>query len=112
MCIRDRNKKTGKPDYVTDSAASATAWSTGVKTYNGALGVDIHEKDHPTILEMAKAAGLATGNVSTAELQDATPAALVAHVTSRKCYGTSAVSYTHLDRIAGSGRDQTAGAGV
>lgn len=38
------DKKTGKPDYVTDSAASATAWSTGVKTYNGALGVDIHEK--------------------------------------------------------------------
>nr|AXY87047.1 alkaline phosphatase / CBM2a fusion protein [Synthetic phage] len=86
------NKKTGKPDYVTDSAASATAWSTGVKTYNGALGVDIHEKDHPTILEMAKAAGLATGNVSTAELQGATPAALVAHVTSRKCYGPSATS--------------------
>ena len=44
------DKKTGKPDYVTDSAASATAWSTGVKTYNGALGVDIHEKDHQTIL--------------------------------------------------------------
>ncbi|WP_052283925.1 alkaline phosphatase [Kluyvera genomosp. 1] len=83
------NKKTGKPDYVTDSAASATAWSTGVKTYNGALGVDIHEKDHQTILELAKAAGLATGNVSTAELQDATPAALVSHVTSRKCYGPS-----------------------
>lgn len=86
------NKKTGKPDYVTDSAASATAWSTGVKTYNGALGVDIHEKDHQTILELAKAAGLATGNVSTAELQDATPAALVSHVTSRKCYGPSVIS--------------------
>ena len=86
------NKKTGKPDYVTDSAASATAWSTGVKTYNGALGVDIHEKDHQTILELAKAAGLATGNVSTAELQDATPAALISHVTSRKCYGPSATS--------------------
>jgi alkaline phosphatase len=86
------DKKTGKPDYVTDSAASATAWSTGVKTYNGALGVDIHEKDHMTILEMAKAAGLATGNVSTAELQDATPAALVSHVTSRKCYGPSVTS--------------------
>ncbi|MGQ7109910.1 hypothetical protein ACUOFC_09360, partial [Escherichia sp. TWPC-MK] len=28
--------------------------------------MDTHEKDHPTILEMAKAAGLATGNVSTA----------------------------------------------
>ncbi|WP_343529143.1 alkaline phosphatase [Yokenella regensburgei] len=86
------DKKTGKPDYVTDSAASATAWSTGVKTYNGALGVDIHEKDHVTILEMAKAAGLKTGNVSTAELQDATPAALVSHVTSRKCYGPSVTS--------------------
>ncbi len=83
------NKKTGKPDYVTDSAASATAWSTGVKTYNGALGVDIHEKDHQTILELAKSAGLATGNVSTAELQDATPAALISHVISRKCYGPS-----------------------
>ncbi|KNC92169.1 alkaline phosphatase [Trabulsiella odontotermitis] len=86
------DKKTGKPDYVTDSAASATAWSTGVKTYNGALGVDIHAKDHTTILEMAKAAGLKTGNVSTAELQDATPAALVSHVTSRKCYGPSVTS--------------------
>ena len=86
------NKKTGKPDYVTDSAASATAWSTGVKTYNGALGVDIHEKDHQTILELAKAAGLATGNVSTAELQDATPAALISHVTSRKCYGPRVTS--------------------
>ena len=86
------NKKTGKPDYVTDSAASATAWGTGVKTYNGALGVDIHEKDHQTILELAKAAGLATGNVSTAELQDATPAALISHVTSRKCYGPSVTS--------------------
>ncbi|WOZ76563.1 alkaline phosphatase [Kosakonia sacchari] len=86
------DKKNGKPDYVTDSAASATAWSTGVKTYNGALGVDIHDKDHTTILEMAKAAGLATGNVSTAELQDATPAALVSHVISRRCYGPTVTS--------------------
>lgn len=81
------DKKTHKPDYVTDSAASATAWSTGVKSYNGAIGVDVNGKDHPTIMEIAKAAGKATGNVSTAELQDATPAAQMAHVTSRKCYG-------------------------
>lgn len=81
------DKNTKKPDYVTDSAASATAWSTGVKTYNGALGVDVNGKPHPTLLELAKAAGYATGNVSTAEIQDATPAALVAHVSSRKCYG-------------------------
>lgn len=86
------DKKTGKPDYVTDSAASATAWSSGVKTYNGALGVDIHEKPHTTLMQLAKAAGKGIGNVSTAELQDATPAAMMAHVTARKCYGPEATS--------------------
>lgn len=86
------DKKTHKPDYVTDSAASATAWTTGVKTYNGALGVDVNGKDQPTLLEIAKAAGKATGNVSTAELQDATPAAQVSHATSRKCYGPEETS--------------------
>ena len=86
------DKKTGKPDYVTDSAASGTAWATGVKTYNGAIGVDIHEKPHPTLIELAKAAGIGTGDVSTAEIQDATPAVLLAHVTGRKCYGPEATS--------------------
>jgi len=81
------DRETGKPNYVTDSAASATAWASGVKSYNGAIGVDIHGKPHPTLLERAKAAGFATGNVSTAEIQDATPAAQVAHVVQRKCYG-------------------------
>jgi alkaline phosphatase len=32
-------------------------------------------------------AGLATGDVSTAEIQDATPAAQYAHISYRKCYG-------------------------
>lgn len=86
------DKKTQKPDYVTDSAASATAWSSGVKTYNGALGIDVFGKDHVTLLELAKKAGKATGNVSTAELQDATPAAQFAHVTGRKCYGPEETS--------------------
>ena len=86
------DKKTHKPNYVTDSAASATAWATGTKSYNGAIGVDVNGKDQATILELAKAAGKATGNVSTAELQDATPAALMAHVTSRKCYGPEKTS--------------------
>ncbi|MBK0031778.1 alkaline phosphatase [Erwinia sp. S43] len=86
------DKKSHKPDYVTDSAASATAWATGVKSYNGAIGVDVNGKDHPSLLELAKAAGKATGNVSTAELEDATPAAQIAHVTSRKCYGPEKTS--------------------
>jgi alkaline phosphatase len=86
------DKKTGKPTYVTDSAASGTAWATGVKSYNGAIGVDIKEMPHETLIEKAKAAGLATGDVSTAELQDATPAVQIAHVTNRKCYGPEATA--------------------
>ncbi|WP_392559441.1 alkaline phosphatase [Orbus mooreae] len=86
------DKKTKQPDYVTDSAASATAWTTGVKTYNGALGVDVNEQPHMTLLELAKKAGKATGNISTAEIQDATPAALYSHVNHRKCYGPDATS--------------------
>ncbi len=80
------DRATGKPNYVTDSAASATAWASGVKSYNGAIGVDIQGKPHQTLLERAKAAGLATGDVSTAEIQDATPGAQIAHVVYRKCY--------------------------
>ncbi|BDV32398.1 alkaline phosphatase [Microbacterium terricola] len=77
----------GKPDYVPDSAATGTAWATGSKTYDNAVSVDIDGTALPTILEIAKANGLRTGNVSTAEIQDATPAVQVAHVGARSCYG-------------------------
>lgn len=86
------DKKSKKPNYVTDSAASATAWTTGTKTYNGALAVDVFDKDHETLLEMAKRNGRATGNITTSEIQDATPAAQAAHVTARKCYGPEETS--------------------
>lgn len=86
------DKDTGLPNYVADSASSATAWSSGVKTWNGALGIDIREKPHITLLELAKLRGKKTGNVSTSEIQDATPAAQFAHITGRKCYGPVATS--------------------
>ncbi|MEU5691744.1 alkaline phosphatase [Actinosynnema sp. NPDC020468] len=76
-----------KPDYVTDSAASGTGWATGSKTYNGAISVDAFGKPLPTILELAKKAGYRTGDVTTAEVQDATPAVLGSHVVSRDCKG-------------------------
>ena len=85
-------KTTGKPNYVTDSAASATAWSTGVKSYNGAIGVDIREAPHASLIELARRAGYATGDVTTAEIEDATPAAQIAHVTMRACFGPVATS--------------------
>ena len=76
-----------KPELVTDSASSATAWSSGVKTYNNALGKDARGNPVVTLMEEAKAAGMRTGNVSTAEITDATPAAMFAHVSARACQG-------------------------
>jgi alkaline phosphatase len=79
---------TDKPDYVTDSAASGTGWATGHKTYNNAISVDpVTLKPMDTILELAQKAGYKTGNVTTAELTDATPAVLDAHITLRGCQG-------------------------
>lgn len=86
------DRATGKPVYVTDSAASATAFSTGVKSYNGAVGVDIHGAAHPSLIELARQSGFATGDVSTAEIQDATPAAQIAHVAERGCMGPEETS--------------------
>ena len=75
------------PNPVTDSASAATAWSSGVKTYNAALGVDAAGTLAPTIMELAKKAGFRTGNVSTAEVTDATPAGQMSHVLARGCQG-------------------------
>ena len=79
----------GAINYVTDSAASGTAWATGTKTYNGAIGVDLAQKPQENLLEKAKRAGLKTGNITTSEVQDATPAVMGAHVTSRSHYAPS-----------------------
>jgi alkaline phosphatase len=76
-----------QPELVTDSASAATAWSSGVKTYNAAIGVDTDGAVVPTLMEQAKDAGMRTGNVSTAEITDATPAAQMSHATLRGCQG-------------------------
>jgi len=52
----------------------------------------VNGQPHTTLLELAKKAGKATGDVSTAALQDATPAAVFAHVTNRRCYGPKATT--------------------
>lgn len=71
---------------VTDSAAGATAFSAGIKTYNGAIAVDDDEQPVKTILEEASERGLATGMVVTSSIQHATPASFYAHVPSRQQY--------------------------
>ncbi|QHC68156.1 alkaline phosphatase [Rathayibacter sp. VKM Ac-2759] len=77
----------GLPDYVPDSAATGSAWATGTKTYDNAISVDIDGTPQDTLIEIAKANGKKTGNVSTAEIQDATPAVQAAHVDARSFYG-------------------------
>ena len=68
---------------VTDSAASATAYACGVKTYNGAIGMDADGAPCTTILERAEAAGMSTGLVATSRITHATPASFAAHVPRR-----------------------------
>ena len=68
---------------ITESAAGATAYSTGLRTLNGAIGVGPDSQPRETVLEAAKKQGWATGVVVTSSVTDATPAAFVAHVPSR-----------------------------
>lgn len=68
---------------VTDSAAGATAFSCGLKSYNGAIGVDPHQNACGTILEALKLEGYLTGLVVTTRITDATPAAFSAHANYR-----------------------------
>jgi alkaline phosphatase len=78
---------------VADSAPTAVAMTTGVKSYNGTLGVTqaANIKDCATakssgttsLWEIAEDAGMATGVISTARLTHATPAAAYAETTER-----------------------------
>jgi alkaline phosphatase len=83
------------PDYVPDSAATGTAWSTGRKTIDErisrgpstAVEVPGPNDGFTTVLELAQKAGMRTGDVSTAEITDATPAVMAAHISNRACQG-------------------------
>lgn len=76
----------GKPDYDPESASTASAWSTGTKTYDGSLAVDLDNVAQRSLLKLAKEKGLKVGDVTTSEIQDATPAAQYAAINERGCY--------------------------
>lgn len=78
---------------VTDSAASATALATGIKSYNGAIGVDVDKKEVQTVLEWAKLQGKKTGVVVTSQINHATPASYLTHNEYRRNYNEIANSY-------------------
>lgn len=79
--------------YVTDSAAGATALSSGIKTYNGAIAVDVDKQNTPTVLEFAKKKGMKTGIAVTSQINHATPASFAAHNEYRRNYNEIADSY-------------------
>lgn len=90
---------------VTDSAAGATAFASGVKSYNGAIGVDVDTVSQPTILEYYQQQGYSTGVIATSTITHATPASFYAHVPARRMYEDIAMhlSDANVDYIAGGG---------
>jgi alkaline phosphatase len=68
---------------VTDSAAAATALSTGVKTRNGALGIAPDDTPLKNVMEYAEGKGKATGVAVTCALTHATPAGFIVHAPGR-----------------------------
>lgn len=68
---------------VTDSAASATALSTGVKTNNTRIAKDANGNDLKTMAETAREAGKKVGIITDEDLSGATPTAFTVHNISR-----------------------------
>ncbi len=64
---------------VTDSAASATALATGIKTNNSYIGKDISGNDIKNISEIAREKGKKVGIITDEALSGATPAGFVVH---------------------------------
>jgi alkaline phosphatase len=109
---------------ITDSAAGATAYSIGMRTFNGAIGVEprcaeLWARDsvgvladpascapRPTLLERAEAAGKATGLITTTWVTDATPAAFAAHAPDRYMHAQIAPQMlaSGVDVLMGGGR--------
>ena len=93
-------------NLVTDSAAGATAFACGVKTYNGAIGVNTEKQPVKSILEEAEERGMATGMVATSTIVHATPASFIAHQERRTMYEEIAADFlnTEIDFFVGGGK--------
>ncbi|EPZ52168.1 putative alkaline phosphatase 3 [Bacteriovorax sp. BAL6_X] len=99
--------------FITDSAAGATAYSTGEKSYNGAISVDTNKKNLKVLFEYAKDKGMQTGVVVTSEVYHATPACFYATALSRNDHEdivkdlvfNQSFKRPIVDLIAGGGRE-------
>ncbi len=99
------HKPYASDDLITDSAAGATAFSTGQKTRNSYIGLDSLGKPLETILEWAEKRDMATGMLVSSSVTHATPAAFAAHAESRAFYEEIALSMLQvpLDCVIGGG---------
>ena len=91
---------------ITDSAAGATAFSTGEKTYNGAIGVAVDSTKLKTLIEILSPQHVKTGLIATSAIQHATPASFYAHALHRSKYEDIALDLvtSDVDFLAGGGR--------
>jgi len=104
----------GSDSIITDSANSASAYATGHKSAVNAMGVyadrTLNPLDDPkveTISSLVKRRhGMAVGIVTNTEIEDATPAAMVAHVRRRSEYDRIVEQFfaAKPDVIMGGGR--------
>ena len=94
-------------NLITDSAASATAFSSGIKTKNRYLGVDSNGDDVELITEILLQKGFITGLVATSEITHATPAGFTIHNISR--YNTDEIAKSMYESknhiLMGGGKD-------
>jgi len=98
-------KTSSSKEDITDSAAGATAFASGIKTYNGAIGVADDSTEVQTIVELVSPKNIKTGVISTSSIVHATPASFYAHAINRGLYEDIAVDLasSDIDFIAGGG---------
>jgi len=91
---------------VTDSAAAATSFACGVKTYNGAIGVNQDTIPVESLLEIAEKNNKKTGLVASSTIVHATPASFYAHNKARKNYEEIALDIVDsgVDFFVGGGK--------
>jgi alkaline phosphatase len=98
-------KTSSATHLISDSAAGATAFSTGEKTFKLSIGMDIDSLAVETVLEFAEKKGYNTGLIVTKDITNATPAAFYAHVINRYKYEdiASFLPSSNIDFLAGGG---------
>jgi alkaline phosphatase len=90
---------------ITDSAAGATAFASGIKTYNGAVGIADDSTHVKNLVELVSLQNIKTGVIATSSIQHATPASFYAHVINRRLYEdiASDMVVSDIDFFAGGG---------